>query len=226
MENVALIVAAGRGLRFGGDVPKQFRPINGRPLLSWTVAAFENTSIITDIVLIVPQEFLLFANEQVVEPFGFQKVRKIVVGGETRRDSVCRGLKSLSISTRFVAIHDGARPVVASEDIERVMREAMNNRAAILARAATDTVKRAEGGFILATLERSKIFLAETPQAFQYDLIMSAFEQAGGSDNVTDDAALVEKLGFKIKIVEPRYLNIKVTEEVDLILARRLLDDR
>jgi 2-C-methyl-D-erythritol 4-phosphate cytidylyltransferase len=226
MENVALIVAAGRGVRFGGDVPKQFRPINGRPLLSWTVAAFENTSIITDIVLVVPQEFLLFANEQVVEPFGFQKVRKIVVGGETRRDSVCRGLKSLPISTRFVAIHDGARPVVASEDIARVMNEAMNNRAAILARAATDTVKRAEGGFILATLERSKIYLAETPQAFQYDLIMSAFEQAGGSDNVTDDAALVEKLGFKIKIVEPHYLNIKVTEEIDLILARRLLDDR
>ncbi len=226
MENVALIVAAGRGVRFGGETPKQFRPIGGRPLLSWAIKAFEEAPIITDIVLVVSQDFLLFANEQVVNPFGYKKVRKIVVGGETRNDSVRNGLKSLPISTRFVAIHDGARPIISSEDIEHVVKEAITNRAAILARSATDTVKRVEREYILATLDRTKIFLAETPQAFQYDLIMSAFENTSGGEDATDDASLVEKLGFKVKIVEPKHMNLKVTGERDLILARKLLDER
>lgn len=225
METVAIIVAGGRGIRFGGETPKQFRSINNRPLLSWTVELFEKAKCITDIVIVVPQDFLLYTNQHVVEPYGFNKVRKVVVGGESRPLSVLAGLKALSISTKYVAIHDGARPITDLADIERVVSGAKENRAAILAKPSTDSVKRVEREFILATLDRTKIYLAETPQVFQYDLIMSAFDKLDGFDSITDDASLIEKIGFKIKTVIPDYPNIKVTTEADMIFVRSYINE-
>ncbi|UCD16232.1 MAG: 2-C-methyl-D-erythritol 4-phosphate cytidylyltransferase [Candidatus Zixiibacteriota bacterium] len=223
MKTVALIVAAGRGERFGGDIPKQFRLVHDRPLLSWTIQQFQQATLVDEIVPVVAEEFLLFANEQVVNPYSFTKVREIVRGGDTREESAFNGLKSLPISCGYVAIHDGARPIVDPVDIDRVIETAQRDRAAVLARPATDTVKRVEGDYILATLDRSKIYLAETPQVFQYDLIMSAHSKFKGSISVTDDAAMVEQLGFKVRTVIPERPNIKVTTEDDLKLVRGIL---
>ncbi|MCK4573299.1 MAG: 2-C-methyl-D-erythritol 4-phosphate cytidylyltransferase [candidate division Zixibacteria bacterium] len=226
MKTVALIVAAGSSTRLAGDVPKQFREVCGRPVLSWTISRFEAAESIDDIVLVVAEEFLLHATQAVVDPCGFAKVSKIVIGGETRRESVLNGLKALPISTKLVAIHDGARPLVSPEDIDRVVDAAASERAAILAVKAVDTVKRARQGFILSTLERDSLYLAQTPQVFQYDLIMEAHNQIDDIENqqITDDASLVEARGFKVRIIEPSTLNFKVTTADDLHLAESVLN--
>jgi 2-C-methyl-D-erythritol 4-phosphate cytidylyltransferase len=225
MKTVALIVAAGRGIRFGGETPKQFRNLNNRPLLSWTIQQFENAGTIDEIALVVAEDFLIFANENVANPFVYTKLKKIVVGGETRQESVYKGLKSLPLSTGYVAIHDGARPVVSSVDIDRVVKAAQQERAAILARPIADTVKRVESDFIISTIDRSKLYQAETPQVFQFDLIVSAHEKFSSNNNATDDAALVEGLGFKVRTVIPENPNIKVTTENDLKIAGLFLEN-
>lgn len=223
MKITALIVAGGKGARFGGTVPKQFRNLRERPLLSWTIHQFEKAPSITEIVLVVPEEYLLFANENVVNRYPFKKVSKVVVGGASREESVRKGLASLSFATDFVAIHDGARPLVNVADIEKVVAVAQKERAAILVRPVSDTVKRVEGDFILSTLDRARLFLAETPQVFQYDLIMSAHKMAPPERDATDDAYLVELLGFKVRTVVPTGLNLKITTEDDLAIAGHLL---
>ena len=223
MKTYALIVAAGRAVRFGGAVPKQFREVGGRPLLSWTVSRFENASSIDGIVVVVSDEHLLFTSQKVIDPYSFTKVQKIVGGGETRQESVLRGLKSLPISTKLVAIHDGARPLTRPSDIDRVVQTAKSERAAMLAIPATDTVKRVRDGYILGTLERDSLYLAQTPQVFDYDLILEAHKSASAGLSVSDDAALIESLGFKVRVVEPTGPNLKVTTVEDLAIVEALV---
>ncbi len=225
MKTVALIVAAGSGRRFGGDIPKQFRPVHQRPLLAWTIRKFEQAQLVDDIVVVVAEDYLLYTSEKIVESGSDTKVRQIIKGGDVRRDSVARGLNALPISTGFVAIHDGARPIVDEMDIDRVIEAAHKERAAILARPVTDSIKRVEGDYIIATLDRGKLFQAETPQVFQYDLIRSAHEQCPEDEAVTDDASMVERLGFKVRTVVPNRPNIKVTLEDDLKIIRGLIDN-
>jgi len=229
MKTCALIVAAGASRRLGGVVPKQFREVCGRPLLSWTIGRFEIAASIDEIVVVVAEEHLLYAGEKAVDPYGFGKVTKIVPGGECRRESVLKGLERLPISTGLVAIHDGARPLVSPDDIDRVVAMAATENAAILAARATDTVKRAEQGYIFATLDRESLFLAQTPQVFGYDLIIAAHrELAGQPDDAdemgfTDDASLIEARGFKVRIVESEHPNMKITTTEDLRTAELLL---
>ena len=225
MNTVALIVAAGRGIRFGGDTPKQFRNILNRPLLSWTAIQFEKARLVDEIILVVAEDFMLYANDKVVRQQPFSKLKRIVKGGETRRESVHNGLKALPISTGYVAIHDGARPIVDSADIDRVIEKAHKERAAILARPVADTIKRVEGDFIISTLDRGKLYQAETPQVFQYDLIMSAHDKYVPGKEVTDDSSLVESLGFKVKTVIPEKRNPKVTTEEDMELIRMIIEE-
>ncbi|PWB70726.1 2-C-methyl-D-erythritol 4-phosphate cytidylyltransferase [candidate division GN15 bacterium] len=223
VKTYALIVAAGRAVRFGGAVPKQFREVCGRPLLSWTISRFEQAASIDAIAVVVAEEHLLYTSQKVVDPYGFTKVRKIVVGGETRRESVLRGLKAIPISTRVVAIHDGARPLTKSSDIDRVVKTAQAERAAMLAIPATDTVKRVREGYVLGTLERDSLYLAQTPQVFDFDLILEAHQKAGADVAASDDASLVEARGFKVRIVEPSAPNVKVTNADDLAIVEALL---
>jgi 2-C-methyl-D-erythritol 4-phosphate cytidylyltransferase len=158
MKTCALIVAAGASRRLGGAVPKQFREVCGRPLLSWTIERFEKAGSIDQIVVVGAEEHLLSATEKVVDVGGFRKVTKIVPGGDSRRESVLKGLERLPISTGLVAIHDGARPFVAPEDIDRVVALAATEKAAILAVRVLDTVKRAEQGYIFQPWTRTRCF--------------------------------------------------------------------
>lgn len=226
MKTYALIVAAGSATRFGGSVPKQFLEVCGQPLLSWSISRFEAAARINHIVVVVSEEYLLYVTQKVIDPYNFNKVTKIVVGGITRQESVLNGLKALPISTGFVAIHDGARPLVNSGDIDRVVEVASENRAAMLAVPITDTVKRARDGYVLATIDRDFLYMAQTPQVFQYDLIMNVHREDAESrsqSDVTDDASLVEAKGFKVRVVEPSGPNFKVTTREDLALVRALL---
>lgn len=225
MSTVALIVAGGSGRRFGGDIPKQYRLAVGRPLMSWTVSRFEKAGTIDRIVIVAGEDYLLHVNNTVVNPYKFQKVFKIVPGGETRAESVMKGLESLPLATSYVAIHDAVRPLVRPEDIDTVVGEAQANRAAILGRLVTDTVKRAREGLILATLDRSNMFFAETPQVFQYDLIKEAYAAGLKSKReATDDAAMVEAIGFKVKMILSTGANPKLTTADDLAFIEMMLE--
>ncbi len=223
MNTYAVIVAAGKSVRFGGDTPKQFTEICGRPLLSWTISRFEDAASIDAIVLVVAEESLVHAGENIVDRYDFQKVRKVVAGGTTRRESVLNGLNSLPNTTELVAIHDGARPLVKPADIDRVVETAASEGAAMLAVCATDTVKRVRGGIIEGTVDRDNLYLAQTPQVFRYDLILSGHQKVDPNLVITDDASILEANGVKVRIVEPTGPNLKVTTADDMLIAEALL---
>ena len=229
MKTVGLIVAGGKSIRFGGEVPKQFRSLAGRPMLSWSLDSFERAGSIDDVVVVVAEEFMLYTTQKVIDPYNFEKVRKVVVGGESRRESVLKGLKALPTSTDFVAIHDGARPLIAPGDIDRVVSVGIESKAAILAIKAADTIKRVRDSYIISTLEREVLYCAQTPQVFELDLILNAhveFEKQNSDDAVTDDASLVERLGGKVRTVEPVMPNFKVTTAEDMQMAEAILKGR
>jgi 2-C-methyl-D-erythritol 4-phosphate cytidylyltransferase len=223
MGSSAVIVAAGKSERFGGSTPKQFQVVCGRPLLAWTISRFEEASSIDQIVVVVAEEAILYTSQKVIDPYGLSKVVRVVAGGETRRESVWNGLSALPISTELVAIHDGARPLVAPEDINRVVAVAALERAAILAIPATDAIKHVKEKFVLNTLRRDSLYQAQTPQVFRYDLIMAAHREAEDDPAITDDAALIEARGFKVCVVEPSSVNLKITARQDLLLAEAVL---
>ncbi len=224
MKTVALIVAGGSSERFGGELPKQYMEIAGEPLLSHTIEKFEKADSVDSIVLVVAEDYLAYTSENIVDPFNFQKVSKIVSGGKSRRESVLNGLKSLSSSTSFVAIHDAARPLVSTADINNVIEAVQKEKAAILASQAVDTIKQSSGGYIETTLERKKLFQAQTPQVFEYELILNAHESFNGDESlITDDASLLELQNIKIKLVEPTSANFKVTTKTDFQIAEMIL---
>lgn len=211
-------------MRFGGPVPKQFMPVNGRPLLTWTVERFDRAKLISEIILVVAEEQVIWVAEKVVFPYKFKKPVAITAGGATRQQSVVRGLEAAPVSTNLVAIHDGARPLTSPEDIDAVVELAGREKAAILAVRVPDTVKRVKDSYVLSTQDRNDLWLAQTPQVFDYDLIIEAHRRAARDGvAVTDDAALVEAGGFKVRVVEPKLANFKVTTREDLRAAEAML---
>lgn len=223
MSTSALIVAAGRAVRFGGDMPKQFVDVCGRPLLSWTIDRFERAESIDSIVVVVSEEFADMTALRVIDPYDFLKVRKVVVGGQTRQESVRNGLEALESDTTAVAIHDGARPLVKPSDIDAVVRAAKDNLCAMLAARVTDTVKRVHDLSVKATVDRSDLWLAQTPQVFEYGLIAGLHRTAGHSD-ASDDAVMVEAAGHAVRIVESTGPNVKVTTPDDLVIVEAFLN--
>jgi 2-C-methyl-D-erythritol 4-phosphate cytidylyltransferase len=223
--NVAIIVAAGRGTRAGGDGPKQFRAVAGLPLLLHALRRFEECAAIDEIVVVAPvgeTNFHLSAS-----PRQFKKVACVVEGGTTRTESVWRGLQTLNDAcTRIVAIHDGVRPFVTPAEIERTVRAAEETGAAILCAPVTDTIKVAEGARIARTLPRESLRRALTPQCFRYELLRRAFERARAEQiEATDDSALVELCGAEVAIVEGDSRNIKITRPEDFALAEILMKE-
>jgi 2-C-methyl-D-erythritol 4-phosphate cytidylyltransferase len=220
--NVAIIVAAGRGSRMGGGRAKQFREISGIPIIIHTLRRFEQCSTVGEITVVLPdaerEEFLSLS-----ETYGLRKLARAVAGGETRALSVWNGLRSLHgvEDSDVVAVHDGVRPFVGPEEIDRVVREAEEHGAAILAAPAVETIKEAEGGRVLRTHERSRLWHAQTPQCFRLGLLRRAYESAldEGSADATDCSALVERLGVEVRIVAGGPHNIKVTTPRDFALA-------
>lgn len=226
MSVYAIIVAGGNSVRYGGDVPKQFQEICGRPMLTWTIDKFEKASSIDNIILVAPEDYLVYVSENVVDPFGFDKVTKIVTGGKNRQESVYNGLKALPVSTKFVVIHDGARPLVKTEDIDRVVEIAKEENSAILATHVADTVKKVIDSNIITTVNREQLYNAQTPQVFQFDLIMEAHNELSKNNELilTDDAQLIENRGITVKIVESTGINLKITTRQDMQVAEAIIE--
>ena len=222
--NTAIIVAAGSGTRFNSDKPKQFVELAGKPLIVHTIERFEAAKSIDSIVLVLaPERMEKF--KSLTENFDFRKVSNVVAGGATRAESARKGLNSVPAATKVVAIHDGARPLVSPDEIDATVRKAADTGAACLVAPVIDTIKTVRGAEIAATLDRTQLRRALTPQAFRIEVLHAAFEGAFLDDSVTDECYLVEKLGHPIAIVEGRSRNIKITQQEDLVFAEAVLKE-
>jgi 2-C-methyl-D-erythritol 4-phosphate cytidylyltransferase len=217
----AIIAAAGRGRRFGeGD--KLFAPLAGRPLIAHTLMAFEVCRAVEKVVLALAEENLE-RGRRLAAAAGFDKVAAICPGGPRRQDSVRLGLEALG-QCRWVVVHDGARPLLTAALIEAGLAAAAETGAAIAAVPLADTLKEvAEDGLIRRTLDRRNLWAAQTPQVFGYELLWEAHRLADSVGEATDDAALVEALGRRVRVFPGSPRNLKVTTAADLALAQALL---
>jgi 2-C-methyl-D-erythritol 4-phosphate cytidylyltransferase len=218
MRTTAIIVAAGSGSRFKSDTPKQFLELNGKPVIEHTVEQFAAAPSVDAIVLVLSADKL---NDFRGRAIG--KIVDIIVGGATRAESVANGLAAIPGETEIVAVHDGARPLVSVDEIERTIEAAQRTGAACLVAAVTDTIKSIRGDEIASTLDRARLRRALTPQVFRVDLLRIAFENVELDESITDECYLVERLGHPITTVEGSPRNIKITHAEDLAVAAALL---
>ena len=218
----AIIVAAGKSERMGTGTDKAFLSLGNRPVVAWSLIAFEKCPDIDRIILVVRKEQQLAA-KAVAKMFGISKLVAVVPGGNKRQESVQAGLAVCDVDTRFVVVHDGARPCVTPEVISEVVKLAKRVGAATVGRRMTDTVKRVEKGTLVsATEEREKLWAVQTPQAFNFRVLQNAYKSLGKND-VTDDCQAVELSGEAVRIYENREPNFKITTVEDLQIASALL---
>jgi 2-C-methyl-D-erythritol 4-phosphate cytidylyltransferase len=227
MHIVAIIPAAGVGRRMGGAVEKQFLQLRGIPILAHALKVFDQSPEVEGIVLVVAPQQRQTLDTEVLGPHPCEKLVGIIDGGPERQDSVANGLRAIPPECDLVVIHDGVRPLVSVDLLALVLEAARRHGAAIAAIPAGDTVKQAEDQKVVATLQRETIWLAQTPQAFHVNLLRRAYEKAA-SDRIvlTDDAALVERIGVSVHLVRSSSENIKVTTPSDLVVAEAILAQR
>ena len=218
----AVIVGAGQSERMGG-VDKLFVNAGGRPLLARVIDLFQECNLVDEIVVVLG-EGNLDRGRKLADEYGWSKVSRLCPGGDRRQDSVRKGLKKLT-DCQWVVIHDGARPLLGTELIERGLVEARRSDAAVAAVPVKDTIKIASpDGFVRDTPRRDSLWSVQTPQVFRYDLIWRAHEEI--SEDVSDDAMMVEKLGHRVKLYMGSYDNIKITTPEDLALAELMLRNK
>lgn len=225
VRTTAVVLAAGQGKRMGSSVHKQYLLIKDRPVLYYSLKAFED-SIIDDIVLVVGEGEEDFCQKEIVDRYGFRKIRAIVCGGRERYHSVAYGIRSVTWECDYIFIHDGARPFVDEEIIKRAFDEVKQSRACVVGMPVKDTIKIADKkGFVADTPDRARTWQIQTPQVFEKTLIAAAYERLLAEEEnlsaegvtVTDDAMVVEYfMKIPVKLVCGSYKNIKITTSEDL----------
>ncbi len=232
MRTTAIVLAGGRGKRMNSAVPKQFLTIKDKPVLYYSLKTFED-SFIDSVILVAGEDDVEYCRNEIVDKYGFQKVDKIVTGGKERYHSVLNGIKAAG-ECDYVFIHDGARPFVTQDMLARLLETVKKYHACVAGMPVKDTIKIAdEEGFIETTPKRELVWMIQTPQVFEYELIKKAYLilekdeysllQKGIS--ITDDAMVVENLlGEKVKLTEGSYQNIKITTPEDLAIAEGFLE--
>ncbi|MBE0425054.1 MAG: 2-C-methyl-D-erythritol 4-phosphate cytidylyltransferase [Nitrospirae bacterium] len=249
---IAIIPAAGLGKRFGPVINKPFQELGGKPLVVWSMQALDETDDIVEIIPVLKEEDVEYG-EKIFRDYGISKVRRIAIGGRERQDSVYNGLKFIEDKNCLVLIHDGARPLIEKGLIEKVIKvikelvitplppfikgveggvkrgggEVRSYDGAILGVPLKDTIKELENGIITKTLKRNSLWAIQTPQVFPYTTIFSAYDKAMRENFYsTDDAALAERYGGKIKVIMGSYRNIKITTPEDMDLAEFLVSKK
>lgn len=220
MRNYAIVVAAGKGKRFG--TAKQFHLIYGIPMFIYSVQSFHQNRHIHTIILVVPKR-KIETTTQLIKRFKLEKVKKIVAGGKRRQDSVLKGLNQLKRQSGIVLIHDGVRPLVAQSLIDKGIKLCKRHKAVIFGTAIGDTVKEAANRRVVCTVPRRNLFLVQTPQFFDIKLLKKAFRQTIKFDEYTDEAAILEAQSIPVHIFQGQRDNIKVTRKEDLRLIEKLL---
>jgi 2-C-methyl-D-erythritol 4-phosphate cytidylyltransferase len=228
---VAILPAAGLGTRMGADTPKQFLELDGVPIVIWSLRRIASCDLISEIIIATRADVVARLEERVAKETFKQKVR-VLRGGDSRQESVGRALEQVSDDTELVVVHDAVRPFVAREHVTRVIEEARKRKAAILGTPAMDTVKEVKRAslpedvaLITATIPRERVVLAQTPQVFATKLLKEAFARAQADGiSASDEAGLVERLGYDVHVVHGSERNIKITKPSDMDLARFYLE--
>lgn len=221
-KNVAIVLAAGQGKRMKSKVQKQYLLIKDKPVLYYTLNAFEESPLISEIILVTGKDEIEYCRKEIVEKYGFTKVRKITAGGKERYHSVHEGIQAID-EADYVLIHDGARPFVDGDILERVCTAVEEYKACVVGMPVKDTIKIADDeGFAAQTPDRRMVWQIQTPQVFEYHLIKDAYEKLMEEEpeGITDDAMVVETMTeHKVKLVAGSYRNIKITTPEDLDVA-------
>ncbi|HHW57970.1 MAG TPA: 2-C-methyl-D-erythritol 4-phosphate cytidylyltransferase [Clostridia bacterium] len=225
MNASAVVVAAGRGIRMGQTVNKVYLPIAGKPVLYYSLKVFNEIEWIKEIVVVVSKEEMEYCQENVIKKYYFQKAIKLVEGGDERQYSVYNGIMNTGEDCEIISIHDGARPLIDKKIVLKLLKEAYLHKAAAVGVPVKDTIKVVdEKNFITDTPDRKYLWAIQTPQVFERDLIIKAHKRAIEEGFLgTDDTVLVERIGYKVKMVEGDYRNIKITTPEDLIVAEAFL---
>ena len=220
----AIVLAAGQSTRMGGGPNKQFIELLGKPLVYYSLAAFERCPVV-DAVVVVRRPDCARQAEQIVHEFNFQKVVAFTDGGVERQNSVWNGLEKCDPATDIVAVHDGARPLVTPALIESTVASAQAHGTGISASKVVDTIKEANPDkTVVRTVDRTKLWAVQTPQTVRLPLLREAYTKVFARQAVvTDEAAAVESLGRKVHLVETAFLNLKITTPADLVMAEALL---
>jgi 2-C-methyl-D-erythritol 4-phosphate cytidylyltransferase len=222
-----IIVAAGTGSRMQSAERKQFIRINGKPLLALTISVFDRRVDVAEIIVVSRPDEIERVQMEIIQPYHFKKVSCVIPGGKHRKESVMAGLKAVSKTAAYIAVHDGARPFVTSAQLDLLFRRAFETGAAILAAPLTDTIKRAnDAGLIAGTISRNGLWAAQTPQVFRTDWLHSAYQQLAQHETPTDDAAVMEQAGYPVQIVSGSWDNFKITVAGDITRAETILKDR
>ena len=222
--NGVVIVAAGTGSRMNMGINKQFIKLEGKEIIAYTIEKFYNNSNIEDIVVVVKEDESEFFKKEILDKYNFKNV-KIAYGGKERQDSVYNGLKLLDEKCDVVLIHDGARPFVSDKIIDKSIEEAKEHKAIVVGVPVKDTIKVIDNDKnIVDTPNRSVLWAVQTPQTFDYNILIDAYKDAFKNGFYgTDDAMLVERIGYKVKMLEGSYNNIKITTQEDLNIGSQIL---
>ncbi|CED95049.1 MULTISPECIES: 2-C-methyl-D-erythritol 4-phosphate cytidylyltransferase [Romboutsia] len=222
--NGVVIVAAGTGSRMNMGINKQFIKLEGKEIIAYTIEKFYNNSNIEDIVVVVKEDESDFFKKEILDKYNFKNI-KIAYGGKERQDSVYNGLKLLDKKCHVVLIHDGARPFVSDKIIDNCIEEAKNHKAVVVGVPVKDTIKVIDKDkYIVDTPNRSVLWAVQTPQTFDYNILIDSYKDAFKNGFYgTDDAMLVERIGYKVKMVEGSYNNIKITTQEDLNIGSQIL---
>ncbi len=218
--------AAGKGKRMGNVLSKPYLLIGGRPILSYVLESLSRSDAIQEIIVVTRKEEIELCKKEVVDKYNFGRVSSILPGGDKRQDSVYQGLKSIKKETDIVLIHDGVRPFLNQRLLNEIIKCAFQYKSAIAAIPVKDTLKKVDSeGWVGETVSRDAVWYIQTPQAFEYHLIMKAYEEAFKNNFYgTDDAMLVERCGCQVKIVVGTPQNIKITMPEDLTMAEAILE--
>jgi 2-C-methyl-D-erythritol 4-phosphate cytidylyltransferase len=218
----AVIVAAGSASRMGG-IDKVMAELGGEPMIKRTVRTFQESDVISEIVIVTRPDLIVPIMGLCA---GFEKVKAVVAGGKSRPESVHLGLNALSNKVKLAAVHDGARPLITWQVIDRTVRAANTYGAAAPAIPVKDTIKTVQGGIVKNTPDRESLRAVQTPQVFDFDMLRGALKKAVSEEApITDDCSAVEMMGMSVKIVEGDERNIKVTTPMDLKIAEMLLEE-
>ena len=222
--NGVVIVAAGTGSRMNMGINKQFIKLEGKEIIAYTIEKFYNNSNIEDIVVVVKEDESEFFKKEILDKYNFKNV-KIAYGGKERQDSVYNGLKLLDEKCDVVLIHDGARPFVSDKIIDKSIEEAKEHKAIVVGVPVKDTIKVIDNDKnIVDTPNRNVLWAVQTPQTFDYNILIDAYKDAFKNKFYgTDDAMLVERIGYKVKMLEGSYNNIKITTQEDLNVGSQIL---
>lgn len=225
-KTIAIIVAGGSGSRFGSETPKQFLPLRSEPLLLKTLRIFQETASIDAFCVVVPEDFIDSISAWRTK-YELGKMKWVIAGGDERQDSVVKGFKAID-RCEIVLVHDGARPLVTSELMDRIVAGAREKGACVPGLHVEETLKKvASGGHVLTTVDRNNYATIQTPQGFRYAILAEAIQEAKTDGFYgTDEAMLIERMGFPVCVVDGSRENIKVTTPQDLKLAEALLVSR